>query len=485
MLIISYFCVMAFLKETAKNIESIFTEWSGESPAEINPLPGSGSIRSYFRVKGKSKKAIAAYNPDKKENESFIYLSHHFYSKGLNVPEIYAFRNELNLYLIEDLGDDILFDRILAEKNNLTSGTKELIKSSLRSLAELQLRGSRGIDFSKCYPRARFDAQSIQWDLEYFKYHFLKIFDIPFDEQKLENDFQSLKNMLLQAGHQYFMHRDFQSRNIMIKNNTPCFIDYQGGRKGPLQYDLVSFLFQVRAEFPWVFKMEMIDYYKQELSKWIKVSGKDFDHELFLLAYLRLMQVFGAYGYRGIIQNKNHFLMSIPFALKALEELRRKVELPGNLPEIRKIYNYMLHIQTGMPIQKMEPEKLQLSISSFSFKHGTPKDYTGNGGGYVFDCRALPNPGRIEKYKSFDGKDHAVIQYLQEFAEVETFIKKCHDLVNISIRNYLERGFKHLSVSFGCTGGQHRSVYCAEQLYRLLKKDSRLKLNIYHKELKD
>jgi aminoglycoside/choline kinase family phosphotransferase len=478
----AYFCNMTNTEKAKNEVIAVFFEWQKEKADKVVKLPQSGSERVYFRLWLHTKSFVAAYNPDQRENEAFVHLSGVFKKHQLNVAQVNFYNPEKGVYFIDDLGDEILFDLINKEKPEFSNATMEYLKTSLRALIKFQTSCNQDIDFDKCYPRNRFDKQAIQWDLNYFKYHFLKVFDIPFDEQKLEDDFQKLMAFLLDAKADYFMYRDFQSRNIMVQDELPWFIDFQGGRKGPLQYDVASLLFQVRAGFSWETKCELLEFYLQELSKADAKAARDFKKHYFAFVYLRLMQVMGAYGYRGIIQNKSHFLMSVPFAIKSMEELMQKEQLPPGLEELKQVFQKTIQLKSRFE-GNSEKGKLTVNVNSISFKKSVLKDFSGNGGGHTFDCRALPNPGRQEKYKQLTGKDSEVAEYLSQHSEVGVFLGNTIKVAEQSIQNYLERGFDHLSVSYGCTGGQHRSVYCAEKLFAHLQNNPKLKVVLTHKEL--
>ena len=362
--------------------------------------------------------------------------------------------------------------------------SKEIInlyKKSLSELIKFQLTAGKGINYKLCYPRKSFDKQSMLWDLNYFKYYFLKLADIPFDEQELENNFHSFINILLQADSNYFMYRDFQSRNIMIHENSPCFIDYQGGRKGALQYDVASLLFQVRAEMPNNIREELLDYYINQLKNKIDVDEKKFKKHYYAFVYLRLLQVMGAYGFRGLYEKRTHFVQSIPFAIKNLKYLLENHHLPEELSELNSVLK-KLATSGKFDILTQSQNKLVISVNSFSFKKVHPTDMSGNGGGFTFDCRALPNPGRYEKYKSFTGKDKIVIDYLKNKTEVKEFEKNVFKVVDQSIEKYIERRFTNLMINFGCTGGQHRSVFFAEKLTKHIKSKYQIEVVLKHCE---
>jgi aminoglycoside/choline kinase family phosphotransferase len=447
-------------------LNHLFYLWTRNYPEDIIPLPPSGSPRKYFRLKAGDKSAIGAWNPVVEENEAFLYFSGHFRKHGLHVPVVYAIDAGKEAYLIEDIGDTSLFS--LADKRDPAGEFPlELIahyKASLKELVRFQVVAGKDLDFRYCYPHSAFDARSMRWDLNYFKYYFLKL-HVDFHEGKLENDFDSLVDFLSQADANYFMYRDFQSRNILIKDNKPYFIDYQGGRRGPLQYDVASLLFQVKADLPFNLRELLLDEYIAALSEVIDVDEKRFKKYYYGFVLMRLLQVLGAYGYRGIIEKKPHFLASIPFALKNLEWWLENFEPGVEMPELLNSLRSLTTLKKYMvPEPGKEPGKLTVTIKSFSYRQGIPADQSINGGGFVFDCRALPNPGREERYRAFNGKDKIIIDYLEDKPEVIEFLNKTEHLVSQSVDNYLSRRFTSLSVNFGCTGGQHRSVYCAETL---------------------
>jgi hypothetical protein len=354
-------------------------------------------------------------------------------------------------------------------------------KKVLRELPRIQLVAGKDIDYSVCYPRDAFDKQSMMWDLNYFKYYFLKLAKIPFDEQALEDDFQAFSDYLLAVDNNAFLYRDFQSRNVMLKDGGVYFIDYQGGRKGALQYDLASLLYDAKANIPEAEREELLEFYLDELDKY-----KHTDREKFKSLYdgyvlIRIMQAMGAYGFRGFYEKKEHFLKSIPFALKNLEALLEKNTIPVRLPELFKVLKAVTEstfLKTISPVN----DRLTVRISSFSFKKGIPADPSGNGGGFVFDCRAIHNPGKYDEYKHLSGKDIQVQKFLEEKSTMPDFLKNVFALVTQSVEVYRSRGFKHLCVSFGCTGGQHRSVYGAEKLAEYLKNNFPVTVVLQHVE---
>ena len=462
-------------------LKILFEKWSGENVNHIDTLPSSGSNRKYFRIKSSKYKALGVYNNNLKENKAFIKFSKHFKKHSLNVPEIYYEDLENNIYLIEDLGDTDLFSLIKKDNNKYSKEIIDIYKKSLTELIKFQLTAGKGINYDLCYPRKSFDKQSMLWDLNYFKYYFLKLADIPFDEQELENDFHSFIDLLLEADDDYFMYRDFQSRNIMIHKNSPWFIDYQGGRKGALQYDVASLLFQVRAEMPNNIKEYLLDYYIEHLKNSIEVDEKEFKKYYYAFVYLRLMQVMGAYGFRGLYEKRAHFIQSIPYAIKNLKWLLENHPLPEKLSELNSALNKLV-ASNKFEAPENSQNKLRININSFSFKKAPPMDMSGNGGGFTFDCRALPNPGKYEKYRSFSGRDKIIINYLENKNEVKEFEKNVFKVVEQSIEKYIERGFTSLMINFGCTGGQHRSVFFAEKLTKHIKSKYKIEVVLKHCE---
>lgn len=434
----------------------------------IANMPSSGSSRKYFRITTKTRSLIGTYNTNIGENVAFFTFSKHFLDCGLPVPEVVAVNDSKDIYIQTDFGDNTLF--IYAERclknccyDNETIG---LYKKSLECLIDFQTKGHDGLDYTKAFPTANFDRMSIMDDLNYFKYCFLKINEeISFNETRLNNDFQRLADYIIEAPSDYFMYRDFQSRNIMIKDNSPYFIDYQGGRKGPLQYDVVSLLYQVKAGIPTEIREQLLAHYLMnlELKSNNEISGKDFMRFYPAFILLRLLQVLGAYGFRGLIQKKLHFLQSIPFAIKELTRQEQNWKLPFDLEELRSVIK---QLNVVLPkYEHTEPERLTITINSFSYKNGgIPNDNSGNGGGFVFDCRALPNPGRYPEYKNSTGEDADVKEFMDSYQDTHFFMQNVQMLVFQSIDNYLERGFKNLQLNFGCTGGQHRSVYFAQKI---------------------
>jgi len=466
-----------------KHIEELYKDWSGEQPYSLVLLPESGSNRKYFRIKSQTNTCLGVYNQDERENNAFIALSEHFLSKNLNVPKVLAKNIEKNIYLVEDLGDETLYSFI--QKNKISFEGKENIiavyKRVIEQLPKFQIKSVENLDFSKCYPRECFDKQSIFWDLNYFKYYFLKLSKISFDEQKLEEDFLKFAEYLLSADNNYFMYRDFQSRNIMLYRDEVYFIDFQGGRKGSLQYDIASLLWDAKADLDMDTRNLLYNHYIEMLSEYIVLNRNKFTEFYNCFSLIRIMQAMGAYGFRGFYENKPMFLQSIPFALKNLEWLLNNSALPIKIPYLESILRQISFSPIILKI--IHSQKLNIEVNSFSFKNTLPSDKSGNGGGFVFDCRALPNPGRIDQLKHLNGNDDEIISFFENEIVVKQFIDYVFSTIKISVDNYIERGFNNLMINFGCTGGQHRSVYCAEKIASLIKKYYSINCEVNHLEL--
>ena len=467
-------------------LSEMFEKWAGEDVRNIVYLPPSGSYREYFRISGKNKTALGVYNPDKKENIAFLNFAVHFRDMGLNVPEIYGNDDPNNLYLIEDLGDKTLFS-ILTEtrKTELFSDNLTVLyKKVISTLPGFQITAGKTLDYSYCYPRYSFDKQSMLWDLSYFKYYFLKLAKIHFDEQLLEDDFHTFTDFLLKTETDYFLYRDFQSRNIMFKENEPYFIDFQGGRKGALQYDIASLLFDAKADIPQETRDELLEFYLDKLEEVIKIDREEFKKYYYGYVVIRILQAMGAYGFRGFYEKKEHFLKSIPFALNNLRFILSKYEFPVKIPTLTDVLKKLTESDeiASLGTEKKIKKELKISINSFSYKRGIPIDKTGNGGGYVFDCRCLVNPGQFEEFKNLTGKDKLVKDFIEKENNINLFLENIYSLVDQSLRKYQERDFTDLMVSFGCTGGQHRSVYCAEELAAHLKEMNNVIISLHHLE---
>ena len=457
------------------------------TPVEgIVPLQGElgGSGRKIIRLAGAKQTAIGILYGVREENVAFLEFSRHFRRHGLPVPEIYAEDLAQGAYLEQDLGDTTLFEFLSKNRagENIAPPAVEAYRKVVAVLPRFQVEAGRDLNYKVCYPRGSFDRQSIAWDLNYFKYYFLRLAGIPFNEQALEDDFGRLTKFLLSAPHDYFLYRDFQSRNVMLRDGEPFFLDYQGGRKGALQYDIASLLYDAKADLPPELRQQLLDHYLDTLAGYIDLDREAFMQHYYAYVYVRIMQALGAYGFRGFYERKAHFLQSVPYALKNLRWLLHNVKLPIALPTLMDAFKSMLASEKLQGLAS-EADNLVVRIFSFSFHRGWPKDESGNGGGFVFDGRSLPNPGREERFKTLTGKDAPVIDYLNQQESVHQFLASVMSLVDASVNEYQRRGFKNLMVSFGCTGGQHRSVYLAEQLAKRLRGRNGIEVVVRHREL--
>ncbi len=461
------------------------------TPAErIQPLQGElgGSGRKIIRLSAGNQKAIGILYGVHEENAAFLTFSRHFRRHGLPVPEIYGEDLNHGAYLEEDLGDTTLFEFLCKNRSgdSIAPEVVEIYRQVVAQLPRFQIEAGRDLDYSFCYPRASFDRQSINWDLNYFKYYFLRLADIPFNEQALEDDFGRLTGLLLEAPGDYFLYRDFQSRNVMLSDGKPFFVDYQGGRKGALQYDIASLLFDAKADLPPELRQRLLDDYLDALAGHMQLDRQGFLRYYHAFVYVRIMQALGAYGFRGFYERKPHFLQSVPYALKNIRWLLHNAKLPVELPTLMGAFQNMLgsdKLQSLVPQAHTRTQNLVVRIFSFSFHHELPKDESGNGGGFIFDGRSLPNPGREERFKQLTGKDAPVIDYLNQQEGVHLFCSNAASLVEASISSYQQRGFKSLMVSFGCTGGQHRSVFLAEHLAKRLGGRKGMEVVVRHLEL--
>ena len=457
------------------------------APAErAQPLQGQlgGSGRNIIRLAGSGHTAVGILYSVREENLAFLEFSRHFRRHGLPVPEIYAEDLAHGAYIEEDLGDTTLFEFLSAHRDG-DAIAPEVVAAYRKVVAELprfQIVAGRDLNYKVCYPRSSFDRQSIAWDLNYFKYYFLRLAGVPFNEQALELDFSRLTKLLLAAPHDYFLYRDFQSRNVMLRNGSPWFLDYQGGRKGALHYDIASLLYDGKADLPPALRQELLDHYLDVLSAYIDLDRDAFMEHYYAYVYVRILQALGAYGFRGFYERKAHFLQSVPYALKNLRWLAHNVRLPVALPSLLDALQAMQASEKLRNLSAPAPG-LTVRVFSFSFHNGIPADESGNGGGFVFDGRSLPNPGREEQYRQLTGKDEPVIEYLDRQPGVHEFLDHAFSLVDSSVANYRQRGFSNLIVSFGCTGGQHRSVYLAEHLAEHLRGTNGVDVKVRHIQL--
>jgi aminoglycoside/choline kinase family phosphotransferase len=457
------------------------------APAErVEPLGGQlgGSGRAIVRLAGAGASAIGILYSVREENTAFLEFSRHFRRHGLPVPEIYGEDLSQGAYLEEDLGSTTLFEFLSAHRSGdaIAPEVVEAYRKVVAVLPRFQVEAGRDLNYKVCYPRASFDRQSIAWDLNYFKYYFLRLAGVPFNEQALEDDFSRLTKLLLAAPRDYFLYRDFQSRNVMLRDGLPWFLDYQGGRKGALQYDIASLVYDGKADLPPAVRQELLDRYLDALAGFIDFDRAAFMEHYYAYVYVRILQALGAYGFRGFYERKAHFLQSVPYALKNLRWLAENVKLPVALPALLDALDAM---QASEKLQKISAPAAGLTVRvfSFSFHKGMPADESGNGGGFVFDARSLPNPGREAEFRQLTGRDAPVVEYLRRQPGVDEFLAAAFSLVDASVANYRQRGFSNLMVSFGCTGGQHRSVYLAERLAEHLRGQKDLTVELRHIQL--
>jgi aminoglycoside/choline kinase family phosphotransferase len=467
-------------------LKNLFEQHFRSPVQQVVQLQGElgGSGRKIIRLTAGKVSAIGILYGVREENVAFLEFSRHFRKHGLPVPEIYAEALDHGAYLEEDFGDTSLFEFLSKNRagETIAPPVVEAYRKVIATLPRFQIEAGRDLNYKVCYPRGSFDRQSISWDLNYFKYYFLRLAGIPFSEQALEDDFGRLTKFLLSAGRDYFLYRDFQSRNIMLRDGQPYFLDYQGGRKGALQYDVASLLYDAKADLPPELRQQLLDHYLATLAGFVDLKREAFLQHYYAYVYIRIMQALGAYGFRGFYERKAHFLQSVPYALKNLRWLLHNVTLPIELPTLMDAFHSMLASEKLQGLAS-EADSLVVRIFSFSFHRGLPKDESGNGGGFIFDGRSLPNPGREERFKALTGRDTPVTDYLNQQESVHQYLASVMSLVDSSVNSYQRRGFKNLMVSFGCTGGQHRSVYLAEQLAKHLRGRNGVKVVVWHREL--
>ena len=451
-------------------IVALYTQTLGRPPETVTRIAADGSQRHYYRLSADSRRSvIGAWGPEAEENRAFLAFSRALRGADLPVPEIYAADEGLGIWLEEDLGDTTLFAALAAAR---TAEGGAFPASALASyervvdvLPRFQVDGARVVDFALAYPRDAFDAQSMLWDLNYFKYHFLKLAHVPFSEQRLENDFRRLVEHLLEADTGYFLYRDFQSRNIMLREGRPWFVDYQGGRRGAAQYDVASLLYDAKADLPEPVRSHLLERYLDAFVRHTRGDRARFLEKYPGYVLVRIMQAMGAYGYRGFFERKPRFLESVPYAARNVARLL-EAGLPVELPELEGVFRRIVDMWAGRESPMAMPRGLHVRVSSFSYRDGLPGDETGHGGGFVFDCRSLSNPGRRPELSVRIGTDPAIAGYLEAMPETEAFWRHVSALVDTHIENFRERNFTDFSVAFGCTGGQHRSVYFADRLVR-------------------
>lgn len=467
-----------------QSLSQLFFQYTGVQAESVEQMSASGSNRRYFRLTAGDIRLIGVQGTSAEENSAFLYMADHFLAQGLNVPKVVARSEDNMLYLQEDLGDTLLFDYIADGRKTgvFCEAEKEMLRKTVRALARFQVIGAEDFNWQVCYPQPEFNLRSIQWDLNYFKYCFLKATGLDFQEDRLESDFERLAYILLKHRMNTFMYRDFQSRNVMVVERdgelVPYFIDFQGGRKGPAYYDVASFLWQAKANFHQDLRDELIELYLEELSKYMPIDKGEFLETLRHFVLFRTLQVLGAYGFRGYFEKKPHFLQSIPFAIENLRSLLKNCS--EDYPYLIEVLHNMTEMKQFKEISVRKP--LVVRVYSFSYKKGIPADESGNGGGFVFDCRAVNNPGKYERYKYITGLEEPVIKFLEDDGEIYPFLEAAYSLVDASVKRYIDRGFRNLMVSFGCTGGQHRSVYSAEKMAHHINEKFGVEVQLIHRE---
>lgn len=473
------------MKTVAEDIKEVFHSYNDIPVKSVEKLPQSGGDRVYFRIRTGNGSYIATYNHNIKENDTFLKFSEHFKKREIPVPKIYKVNEDRTMYIQEDFGDDSLLS--LLELHGYTSFVYSLFEKSLKKLAWLQIKGHKGLDYEWCITSKEFGRQAIISDLLYFKYYFLDTLKIPYDKEKLIDDFEALGVYLAKVKYKYFMFRDFQSRNIMVKDNEVNFIDYQGGMNGALQYDVASLLWQAKADLPDEWKNSLLEYYMGCVEEILKepIDRVRFESQYNGYVLIRLLQVLGAYGFRGLFERKAHFLTSIPLALRNLRWFLENKKTGIMLTEFERVLSLIVEdeiIQRFEPMQATGTTPLVVRVNSFSYKKGIPQDVTENGGGFVFDCRGILNPGRYEEFKAFNGREKSVKDFLEQQTRMQDFLNNVYNIIDISVEDYIKRGFSSLMVSFGCTGGCHRSVYAADALVRHLRNKFGVKIELNHRE---
>jgi len=460
-----------------QNLKNLYKEWAGVMPVSTVRLTGDGSNRVYYRLSSDDGSVIGAVGTSVEENRAFVALADAFAKSGVAAPRVLAVSDDGSCYLQEDLGDVSLYASLQGARDASSFGAEEtaLLCRTIAQLPHIQFRVPRHFDFSLCYPVSEFNERTVMWDLNYFKYCFLKGVGVEFNESLLEDEFDRMAALLLSDNDNVFLYRDFQSRNVMLKEGVPCFIDFQGGRRGPIYYDVASFVGQARAKYTPEAVEAMLDAYLEVLQEYKSVDRKHFGQMLLLFRIFRLLQNLGTYGYRGLFERKKAFVESIPSALEQLLQLLDAVAL---FPYLQGVVAQVACLPMFV---RQERKELTVDVISFSYKRGIPDDHSGNGGGFVFDCRAIHNPGRYEPYKKLTGMDEPVIKFLEKESNITAFLEHAYAMVDEMVDTYLKRGFTHIQVCCGCTGGQHRSVYSAEHIARHVADKFGVRVVVTHK----
>lgn len=475
-------------EKTQNSLTQLFEATFNEKVDTFINLAASGSDRRYARMTNEHRSIVGAYNSNYPENKAFVVFTHHLLSKGIAVPKIFAEDLDNGIYLLEDLGDETLYKFLQRKRRGLgfPGSVLKVYRQVVKDLAYLQIKGHKGMDYSVCYQSKSFDKGAMIRDLNTFKFYFLQMVNADFNRDELDKDFKKFaKYLVKEDDYIFFMFRDFQARNIMLKDGKPYYIDYQSGRKGALQYDLASLIYQAKAAIPQKIREELTDIYIESVSELINIDTKKFRDYFYAYVMLRSMQVLGVYGLRGFFQRKEHFLTSIPYALTNIEWLLKNDYFPKGMPALRAVLQQITEMDNLRQLNDKYPDhdtSLTVTVNSFSYKRAIPEDPSGNGGGFVFDCRNLHNPGRYEPYKKLTGRDKSVQDFLKNNSEMPEFLGDVFALVDRAVKKYIDRGFSHLMVSFGCTGGQHRSVFAADTLAAHLNKKYNIQVKVNHIE---
>jgi len=334
----------------SEKAQHFFENYTGKKPSEFLILAQSGSARVNFLAKNENTKYIITFNENIQENESFLYYSEIFSSLNLNTPTIFKISDDRKIYIQEFLGEKTLSEIINNE--GLSDNVKALVKQTLEKLYQLQISTQNKIDFSKTFEYEKYDELPVTHDLYYFKNFVADVLELEYHKSTLLKEFKNIANLIENLEPKGLMIRDFQARNIMVnEKNEVSFIDYQSAMKGPLMYDVISFLFQAKANFPENFKNEMLDFYinqfdNEEVKTQLKASVKP-------IQLMRFLQVLGAYGFRGLIQRKQHFISSIEKGIENITEFAQNWENMRDYPELEKVIRQLSLERTKLKIEEI------------------------------------------------------------------------------------------------------------------------------------
>ena len=331
-----------------KILVSSFRKVTGCAPTCITRLRSHASERRIYRLISRDLSIIGIINPSKSENDTFVSFAHHLTRKALPIPHIYLYIPEEHLYLEEDLGDETLFDVLAAERirtgESFPAYAEELYKQSLEYLTRFQVECSKDFDFSLCHPERQLVPGSFTRDCSSFATNLVAKLLPSFDITRLAADFATLIAYLEVPQSSFLVHRDFQSRNIMIRENNPYFIDFQGGCKGPLQYDVVSLLYQSSTQLSPETRRNLLQHYSSVIKKLITLEASLFDSYYSGFIISRMLEVLGVYGRQGLGTGKEYFTKSIPIALTTLAQELVSPQLALKLPALRSCVERLLSI---------------------------------------------------------------------------------------------------------------------------------------------